>query len=191
MEVLRIHTLYTYLTCEILTVFWFMFQHYGLPKDMILEIFDVWSLLWCRHEHSYGNQALFAKRLLFHSGISIKSYACIACHGMHYLLEHGWKEGWNTLDFPTLPADTFEEYNNWLNENVDKYWDLANDRLYFVSKYICPQDALILASEKPRHTWFESALLSYYNNEKKHPIVKVIKRKQYAMEHAYNKRRRI
>lgn len=191
MEILRIHTVYTYLTYEILTVFWFMMQHYGLPKDMILEIFDVWSLLWCGHEHSYGNDALFAKRLIFYEGISLKSYSCIACHRIHYSLDHGWKGGWNTLDFPSIPTVAFETYNDWLNQNIDKYWLLANERLYYVSKYIAPQDAWILATQQPRATWFEAPLLPFYNYEKEHRVVKALKRRQHTMEKEYNKRRRI
>lgn len=169
-----------------------MNQLFFLPKELILNVYDSFCLLWCQHEHFIGNQARFAKRLLFVQKLDYRSYACECCLQIQYHIIPLWNRDWNTIDFPTLPEIVFEQYNDWLNRIIDKNWDTVSERLYYTDRYIPIKDAMIICNPKPkRESEFELPLCPYYQDEKQHRLVRCIKRKELKMINESNKRRRI
>ena len=189
MDILRIHTLSHYLTCQLLQVFF----SFPLYRELLPIIFDFWSLLWCSYEHKMGNDALLAKRLLTSGGIDIVATECDCCLQNHYRLNNGCFFGdWNYSCFENLPISAFEEYDEWLNFWIHYYWKLADDRLYFSNGPITKEVTLRLLSTKPsQENMFENPLIPYYRETKEHRLIRSLKRKQHQLVQFANKRRRI
>ena len=188
MDVLRVHTLYQYLTKDVFMAFFLL----PFPQELVRIVFDLWSLLWCIQEHSNANSAVIARRLMLDNmGISFKAYECDCCRNLHLGFDYDFLS-FNTENFPTLPHNVFVEYNSWLEKKSSELFNLSVDRLYITNNTFTLYEINQRFGEKPLYdSDFENFLIPYYKDARPHAFIKTLKRRDKEMNDYNNKRRRI